>query len=196
MLGVMSRKAVSIELTAEEESTLRSRAVLSHASVSTVQRARVVLAASKGQTNDAIAKSLSMNRLSVALWRRRFAEERLAGLRDRPRSGRSTTYPDSDRVRVIEMACTRAAEAETQWSVRSLARATGVGRETVHRLLQHAAPGPNWVGTFSRSKADPDYAAERVHATSGSPRRCCSSPRQCWDQLVNAIPRHSNMDGR
>jgi transposase len=99
--------------------------------------------------------------LSVALWRRRFAEERLAGLEDRPRSGRPTTYTDSDRLRVIETACTKTPEAETHWSVRSLAQVTGVGRETVHRLLQRADLKPHRVGTFSRSN-DPGFVAKLV----------------------------------
>jgi transposase len=42
-----------------------------------------------------------------------------------------------------------------------VARATGVGRETVHRLLQHAALKPHRVGTFSRSN-DPDIVAKLV----------------------------------
>ena len=161
MLEVMSRKAVSIDLTPEEESVLRSRVAMRNAPAGAVQRARIVLAASEGRTNDAIAGSLQMNRHSVALWRGRFAEERLAGLEDRPRSGRPTTYTDSDRVRVIETACTQTPEAETHWSVRSLAQATGVGRETVHRLLQRADLKPHRVGTFSRSN-DPDFVAKLV----------------------------------
>ena len=161
MLGVMSRKAVSIELTAAEESTLRGRGGMRHAPVSTVQRARIVLAARDGQTNEAIAQSLGMDRRSVALWRRRFADERLAGLEDRPRAGRPTTYSDADRVRVIETACTKTPEAETHWSVRRLAQATGVGRATVHRLLRRADLKPHRVSTFSRSN-DPDFVAKLV----------------------------------
>src|SRR3990172_7904123 len=69
MLEVMSRKAVSIDLTPEEESVLRSRVAMRNAPAGAVQRARIVLAASEGRTNDAIAGSLQLNRHSVALWR-------------------------------------------------------------------------------------------------------------------------------
>jgi transposase len=157
----MTRTAVPIELTSEEESVLHRRVAMRHAPVSTVQRARIVLAASAGERNDTIAANLGITPFSVAQWRRRFAEERLAGLGDRPRPGRPATYADADRVRVIETACTKTPEAETHWSVRSLAQATGVGRETVHRLLRRADLKPHRVGTFSRSN-DPDFVAKLV----------------------------------
>lgn len=157
----MSRKAAFIEVTAEEETILQSRVAMRHAPISAVQRARIVLAARDGQTNEAIAGSVGLDRRSVALWRRRFANERLAGLEDRPRAGRPTTYSDADRVRVIDTACTKTPEAETHWSVRSLAQATGVGRATVHRLLRRADLKPHRVSTFSRS-TDPDFVAKLV----------------------------------
>jgi len=161
MLTAMSRKAVAIELTPEEEAALRRCVAMRHGSISAVQRARIVLAAREGQSNDAIAQSVGMNRHSVAVWRQRFVAERLAGLEDRPRPGRPTTYSDADRVRVIETACATAPEAETHWSVRGLAQATGVGRGTVHRLLRGADLKPHRVGTFSRS-TDPDFVTKLV----------------------------------
>ncbi len=160
MLGCISRKAVSIGLTTAEEAILLSRVAMRHASVSAVQRARIVLAARDGETNEAIATRVGLDRRSVALWRRRFENERLTGLEDRPRAGRPTTYSDADRVRVIDTACTKTPEAETHWSVRSLAQATGVGRATVHRLLRRADLKPHRVGTFSRSNDPQDDSFE------------------------------------
>lgn len=157
----MSRKAVAIALTPEEETILRRRAAMRHAPASTVARARIVLAAFAGETNDAIAGQLALHRHSVALWRQRFVAERLAGLEDRPRPGRPATYSDADRVRVIETACTKTPAAETHWSVRGLAQATGVGRSTVHRLLRRADRKPHRVSTFSRS-TDPEFVAKLV----------------------------------
>ena len=161
MLICMSRKAVAIALTPEEEAILRRRAAMRHAPACTVARARIVLGASAGETNDVLAQRLAMNRHSVALWRQRFAAERLAGLEDRPRSGRPTTYSDADRVQVIETACTKTPSAETHWSVRRLAEATGVSRSTVHRLLRRADLKPHRVSTFSRSN-DPEFVAKLV----------------------------------
>ncbi len=53
-----------------------------------VVRAKVILLADQGLQNDQIAASLSMPRQIVSKWRKRFFEERLAGLEDEPRTGR------------------------------------------------------------------------------------------------------------
>src|SRR5712691_5851396 len=71
-----------------------------------VQRAKLVLMAAEGMTNTAIGARLGMSREAVGRWRRRFCEQRLAGLRDRPRVGRPRRFPpgrdhagQGDRVR-------------------------------------------------------------------------------------------------
>jgi transposase len=123
-----------------------------------VVRARIVLAAAAATTNEAIAKQVGLTVTRVRTWRTRFATERLAGLMDRPRPGRPHCYTDVDRVRVIETACTKP-PATTHWSVRDLAKATGMGRGSVHRLLVEMELKPHRVGTFSRSNA-PDFASK------------------------------------
>jgi transposase/transposase-like protein len=97
----------------------------------------------------------------VGQWRQRFIDERLAGLGDRPRPGKPRQYSNADRLRVIETACTQKPKAETHWSVRTLAQATGVGRDTVHRILRQADLKPRRLGTFSQSP-DPDFAAKVI----------------------------------
>jgi transposase len=47
-----------------------------------VQRAEIVRRAGAGAENTAIAAALGLGRHTVERWRRRFARERLAGLRD------------------------------------------------------------------------------------------------------------------
>src|SRR3989304_6217445 len=89
MLTAMSRKAVAIELTPEEEAALRRCVAMRHGSISAVQRARIVLAARGGRSNDAIAQSVGVNRHSVAVWRQRVVAERLAGLEDTAPPGRA-----------------------------------------------------------------------------------------------------------
>jgi transposase len=157
----MSRRALVIKLTEEEAQRLRATAGSRTAGLRDVQRARIVLAAAEGATNEAIASREGLSARRVGAWRRRFGEERLSGLKDRPRPGKPATYTEAERLRVLELACTAKPEAETHWSVRSLAKASGVGRETVHRLLQEADLKPHRIGTFSSSN-DPDFVAKVV----------------------------------
>lgn len=140
---------------------LETLAVSRTAPYGQVQRARLLLGAAAGKTNQAISQETGLGWRSVGMWRRRFVDERLAGLEDRPRPGKPRSYTDADRLKVIETACTQKPDGETHWSVRTLAKATGVGRDTVHQILRQANLKPHQVGTFSRSP-DPDFAAKVV----------------------------------
>ena len=60
-----------------------------------VTRAQMVLLAAQGLRNDQIAARLNCRREVVSQWRKRFFEQRLAGLEDRPRRGRPSTFPPS-----------------------------------------------------------------------------------------------------
>ncbi|MDO8716844.1 MAG: IS630 family transposase [Dehalococcoidales bacterium] len=157
----MSRKAAPIVLTTVEKKALTNLAKSRTAPYRKVQRARLVLLAAEGMANTAIAQEVGLQRSRVIQWRQRFTDERVTGLEDRPRPGKPRQYSDADRLRVIETACTSKPEAETHWSVRTLAKATGVGRDTVHQILRQADLKPHQVGTFTQSP-DPDFAAKVV----------------------------------
>ena len=85
--------AVRITLGEEERSELERRAGKLTLPYRDVQRAKVVLYAADGLSNVAIAARLGMCSKVVGQWRRRFCEQRLAGLEDQPRSGRPRRFP-------------------------------------------------------------------------------------------------------
>ena len=58
-----------------------------------VMRAKVVLLAAEGLQNKEIGEKVDLPRQVVSRWRKRFFEERLAGLEDRPRPGRPPVFP-------------------------------------------------------------------------------------------------------
>jgi len=58
-----------------------------------------VLLAAEGQENTEIAQRLDTPVQIVSKWRKRFFEERLAGLAERPRTGRRPGFPPSARRR-------------------------------------------------------------------------------------------------
>jgi transposase len=57
-----------------------------------VMRAKVVLLAADGFSNKDIGRRLDLPRQIVSKWRKRFFEERLAGLQERPRRGRPRRF--------------------------------------------------------------------------------------------------------
>lgn len=157
----MSRRAVPITLTDEELTALHRTVNATTAPQRQVWRARVILLAAEGKENKAIAEEIGRSARSVTLWRGRFAKERLAGLETRPKRRTLIKYTAEDRRRVVEVACSGTPEAETHWSVRTLARATGVGRETVRAVLREAGLRPHRMGTFSRS-TDPEFREKLI----------------------------------
>ncbi len=58
-----------------------------------VIRANIVLLATEGLQNREIAERLDVPRRIVSKWRKRFFQERLDGLQDRPRAGRPRAFP-------------------------------------------------------------------------------------------------------
>jgi transposase len=58
-------------------------------------RARIVLSCAEGAQNKDVAARLGICENTVGKWRRRFAEHRLEGLRDEPRSGTPRTLDDA-----------------------------------------------------------------------------------------------------
>lgn len=82
-----------IELSDEERSELERIARAEKRPWREVQRARMILYASEGQTDVEIAARLDTSAGIVGRWRRRFHEERLEGLSDRPRAGRPRRFP-------------------------------------------------------------------------------------------------------
>ena len=62
-----------------------------------VLRSRIVLLAAEGMQNKQIARGLSMPFQIVCRWRKRFFEERLAGLDELPRRGRPRVFSPSNR---------------------------------------------------------------------------------------------------
>ncbi len=81
-----------IALTSEERTELESLARRYSAPYGAVVRAKVVLFAAQGLSNDEIARRLDVPREKVSKWRKRFWEEGLAGLEDRPREGRPPVF--------------------------------------------------------------------------------------------------------
>src|SRR5271166_5003626 len=89
-------------------------------------RGRIVRAAAEGQSDTAIAAQLQINRKTVILWRRRFAEAGLESLWEiAPGRGRKPVY-GADKIKaLVDTTLQTKPKGVTQWSCRLMAtRAT------------------------------------------------------------------------
>lgn len=58
-----------------------------------IMRAKAILLAAEGLSNKQIGQRLDLPRQIVSKWRKRFFEQRLAGLQEQPRRGRPRSFP-------------------------------------------------------------------------------------------------------
>jgi hypothetical protein len=94
----MPRKSpYSIVLSRDEEIALLRRSSKYTLPYFMVLRAKMILLAAQGLTNDQIAAKLDTRREVVCMWRKRFFEERLEGLEERSRPGRPRTFSPGSR---------------------------------------------------------------------------------------------------
>lgn len=89
----MSRSSpYRIRLSRAERVTLETTARRYTSPYRDVVRARIVLYAAEGLRNDQIAARLDTPRQIVSKWRKRFFEQRLAGLEEQERRGRPARF--------------------------------------------------------------------------------------------------------
>jgi transposase len=134
-----------------------------------VVRARIVLLAAEGARNVDVARRTGVCVDVASKWRKRFVQEGIDGLRDRPRSGRPRVFSSTVVAGVKAMACEppeRRAVPLSRWSSHELATQAvneglveAISSSTVRRWLAADAIKPwryrSWI--FPR---DPDFGTK------------------------------------
>ena len=117
-------------------------------------RARIVLAAAEGRSNDAIAADLRVTAHTVGKWRRRYLEQGPDGLLDELRPGAPRTIGD-ERIEAVIVHTLEAKPADaTHWSTRSMARSTGMSQSSISRIWRAFGLQPHRAESF-RLSTDP-----------------------------------------
>ncbi len=148
------RVAPEIVLTDEERAELKKLVRSRLTSVRLEQRARIVLLATEGMQNKAIAEQLGVGRVQVSRWRERYARLRLAGIeRDLPRGAPPVKI---DVARLVELTTQSKPEAATHWSTRTMAAQLGVSAASVSRHWRANGLKPHRVRGFKVSR-DPRF---------------------------------------
>jgi transposase len=115
-------------------------------------RARIVLRCATGMQNIDVAEDLGVSKQMVGKWRQRFIDRRLDGLLDESRPGAPRRVSDEDVERIVVQTLESAPRDATHWSVRSMAKATGISPTTVHRIWRAFSLQPHRSETFKLSK--------------------------------------------
>src|SRR5918998_1105492 len=149
-------KATPLALAAEERSELEKLVRRRKTAQDLALRARIALRCAAGATNQAVAREVGVCAHTIGKWRERFAEHRLDGLRDAPRSGAPRTVTDERVAELLVRTLETMPEGATHWSTRSMAAACGLSPATVQRVWRAFGLKPHRVETFTFS-ADPEF---------------------------------------
>ena len=132
-----------------------------------VWRAQVVLLTADRVGTAEIMRRTGLSKPSVWRWQERYLEAGVAGLlRDKTRPARLAALDPARVAEVIRRTLEAPPPEEaTHWTVRAMARASGVSPAKVHRIWQEAGLAPHRVRRFKLS-TDPAFA-EKVEDVVG-----------------------------
>lgn len=157
---ITGRPKKAIILTDEERQQLTSLAHSRTLPHGLVTRARLVLMAADGASNNAIAEQLGLSHQSVCLWRKRYLAHRIQGLHEELRPGRPRSISDEEVASLVRKTLDSKPKGRTHWTVRSMGSATHLSHQTVHRIWHAFGLQPHRQGHFQLS-TDP-FFVEKV----------------------------------
>ena len=155
----MARVAAALICSAEQRAELMSLARSRTEEVRLVERAKIVLGCLDGKRNDEVGRELGVRPNTVGLWRKRFAAQGLAGLRDRARPGKAPKYGAELRLRVLRQLELPPPKGSASWDGGSLAAALGVSDDAVWRVLRKDGVQLRRHRSWCVS-TDPEFAAK------------------------------------
>ena len=176
------RPVTPLALTLDQEAQLRSVANATSLPSGLTLRARIVLDCAAGMSNKAVAEKFGVSPLTVGKWRKRFVEGGVEGLHDELRSGRPRTYGDERVAEVIKSALEETPKNATHWSVRSMARHSGLSKSTVQRWFEVFGVKPHL-----RETPDPFFVEKVIVGLYLNPPE--HAVALCVDEKIQALDR-------
>lgn len=154
------RVAVPITLKTSVRNKLKRYTTATNVSPKLRIRSQIVLLASEGRTNKEIAELLGQDQPKVGRWRKRFAEEGIAGIaKDKTRPGSIKPLPAGKESEIVRMTVETKPQGATHWSRASMAKASGVSPSTVGRIWARHGLKPHRVKSFKLSN-DSNFEAK------------------------------------
>jgi transposase len=139
----MPKKKYVVDLSAEERATLEQLLQRGKNSARKLTRARILLQADEGLTDEEIALALTVGIATIERTRQRFVEANLDALNERPRPGGQRKLSGKQEAHLIAVACTPAPTGQPHWTLQllvdqviELGFADSIARETVRQILK------------------------------------------------------------
>ena len=136
-------KKYIVDLTAEERDELQRLLRSGKTAARKLTRAQILLKADDGLTDAEIADEIGTCVPTIERTRKRFVEENLNCLNERPRPGQKLKLQGKAEARLIAEACSKAPEGRKRWTLRLLANRVvelglceSLSHETVRQQLK------------------------------------------------------------
>ena len=145
-----------IELSAEEREELTTWSNSRTLAAGDAFRAKLILALADGKSYSAVEAELKTSRPTIARWKARFEQSRIAGLEGRHKGSQPRKATPAMQARLLRKTQQKPADGSTHWSCRKMATATGLSAATVHRIWSKARLKPHRLDRYMASN-DPAF---------------------------------------
>ena len=153
----MRRDDICIFVSRANRARLKAIMADRNSTAKAVWRADIVLATADGLGTNAIMARTGKSKPCVWRWQERYVDEGVEGLlRDKTRPGRKPPLAADKKLSVITKTTSERPANATHWSVRSMAKETGLSHTSVQRIWKEAGLKPHLVRTFKVSN-DPKF---------------------------------------
>jgi transposase len=153
-------EAIEIKLSTKQREELEALVARRSERAGLVRRARVILLTDNGVSGREIALRLDLSPEHVSVLRRRFHDEGIAGLAERPKSGRTDhAVPDETVERIVQLAMSPPPAGRSRWTTRLLGKEVGLTSGCVSDVLRENGLKPHLVRTYKVSR-DPEFVAK------------------------------------
>src|ERR1700682_3138876 len=145
-----------VVLAPPERRELKRRARQRSLAVEIVKRAEVILMLASGHSYREVRERLDCSDEYIREWKKRFQEERLAGLDSRYRGSQRRTRTAEGEARILEATRRGPADGTTHWSSYRLGKKLGISQSSVSRVWRHFGIQPHRSRGYMASD-DPEF---------------------------------------
>ena len=145
-----------IRLTEEEREELTRWSLSRTLPAGDVFKAKLILALADGVSYSRIEAERKTSRPTVARWKARFEQNRIAGLDARHVGSRPRRVSPAVQARVLRKTQQKPADGSTHWSCRKMAAEVGLSYATVYRIWAKNRLKPHRLDRYMASD-DPDF---------------------------------------
>ena len=181
----MPAKKYCVDLTAQERDTLVGIIRAGKTGARQVTRARILLKAEEGLSDEESAEEVTTSVVTVERTRRRFVEENLGALRERPRTGAPPRLTGKAEAHLIAVTCSPAPNGRERWTLRLLATeavelglADTLSHETVRQLLKKTTSSRGSISNGVSPVSGPSLSRRWKTSSTSTPSPMIPSARK------------------